>query len=252
MDFDRHPLKKCLTIIGCVFSIPDQTLSTGYHFHDINFLICARIFGNLQMISNRQNIINATDRLLQTHGLARLTTREMAREAKVAEGLIYHYFKDKAELIFEVIETRVRETKNYMQNLPLEVGKSTLSKNLENVLLSVYQAHYEITPIINTVFADHKLRLRLQEIVKERNMGPQFAIEGLDVYLAAEQRLGRLSDAIETGVLAKCLWMLSIQSAMLDRWMGNKYDQSKISREIRDYLQTLMKGFEPCQKLKKK
>jgi len=46
--------------------------------------------------------------------------------------------------------------------------------------------------------------------------------------------------------------MLSIQSAMLDRRMGNKYDQSKISREIRDYLQTLMKGFEPCQKLKKK
>jgi len=83
-------------------------------------------------------------------------------------------------------------------------------------------------------------------------MGPQFAIEGLDVYLAAEQRLGRLSDAIETGVLAKCLWMLSIQSAMLDRWMGNKYDQIKIGREIRDYLQTLMKGFEPRQKLKKK
>jgi len=60
---------------------------------------------------------------LQTHGLARLTTRDIAREAKVAEGLIYHHFKDKAELIFEIIETRVRETKNYMQNLPLEVGK---------------------------------------------------------------------------------------------------------------------------------
>jgi AcrR family transcriptional regulator len=204
------------------------------------------------MSDNRQNIIDATDQLLQTHGLARLTTREIARVAKVAEGLIYHHFKDKAELIFEVIETRVRETKNVMQNLPLEVGRSTLSKNLEDVLLLVYHDHYEMTPIINTVFADQKLRVRLQEIVKERNMGPQYALEGLNVYLAAEQRMGRLSDAVETKVLAKCLWMISIQSAMLDRWMGNECDENRVIREIRDYVQTMMTGFEPRPKTKEK
>ena len=197
------------------------------------------------MNDNRQNIIDATERLLQTHGLARLTTRAIAREAKVAEGLIYHHFKDKAELIFEVVETRVREAKNIMQNLPLEVGKSTLLKNLEGVLLSVYHAHYEITPIINSIFADQKLRVRLQEIVKERNMGPQYAIEGLDVYLAAEQRLGRLSDAVDTRVLAKCLWMISIQSAMLDRWMGNENDSKRVRQEIHDYVKMLMTGIEP-------
>jgi AcrR family transcriptional regulator len=204
------------------------------------------------MSDNRQNIIDATDRLLRTHGLARLTTREIAREAKVAEGLIYHHFRDKAELIFEVIETRVRETRNYMQNLPLEVGKNTLSKNLEDVLLSVYHAHYEITPIINTVFADQKLAVRLQEIVKERHMGPQYALEGLNVYLAAEQRLGRLSDAAETDVISKCLWMISIQSAMLDRWMGNETDEVSARREIRKCVQTLMTGFEPRPKTKEK
>lgn len=194
---------------------------------------------------NRQNIINSTERLLQTHGLARLTTREIAHEAGVAEGLIYHHFKDKAELIFESILIRVSETKDVMQNLPLEVGKHTLLKNLEDVLLSVYHAHYEITPIMNTVFADQKLRVRLQEIVKERNMGPRYAIEGLDVYLAAEQRLGRLSNTVDTGVLAKCLWMISIQSAMLDRWMGNESDEIHVRREIRDYVKILMTGFEP-------
>ncbi len=139
-----------------------------------------------------------------------------------------------------------------MRNLPLEVGKSTLLKNLEGVLLSVYHAHYEITPIINSIFADQKLRDRLQEIVKERNMGPQYAIEGLDVYLAAEQRLGRLSEAIDTKVLAKCLWMLSIQSAMLDRWMGKENDTRRVRQEIRDYLKTLMAGIEPRQGMKKK
>ena len=204
------------------------------------------------MNENRQNIICATERLLQTRGLARLTMREIAREAKVTEGLIYHHFKDKAELIFEVVETRVRETKNLMLNLPLELGKSTLLKNLENVLLSVYHAHYEITPIICSMFADQKLHVRIKEIVKERNVGPQYAIEGLDVYLAAEQRLGRLSDAVDTNTLATCLWMISTQSAMLDRLLGNNPDETHISREIRNYLQTLMTGFEPRPKTRKK
>lgn len=204
------------------------------------------------MIDNRQNIINATDRLLQTRGLARLTTREIARKAKVAEGLIYHHFKDKAELIFEVVETRVRETKNLMLNLPLELGKSTLLKNLEDVLLSVYYAQYEITPIICSMFADQKLHGRLKEIVKERNVGPQYAIEGLDVYLAAEQRLGRLSDAVDTNTLATCLWMISTQSAMHDRLLGNQPDQTHISRTIHNNLQTLMIGFEPRPKTLKK
>ena len=204
------------------------------------------------MNDNRQNIIDATERLLQTHGLARLTTRAIAREAKVAEGLIYHHFKDKAELIFEVVETRVRETKNIMQNLPLEVGKSTLLKNLEGVLLAIYHAHYEITLIINSIFADQKLRDRLQEIVRERNMGPQYAIEGLDVYLAAEQRLGRISDAVDTGVLAKCLWMISIQSAMLDRWMGNENNKRRVHQEIHDYVKMMMTGIEPRQEMKEK
>lgn len=203
-------------------------------------------------MDNRQNIINATDRLLQTHGLARLTTNKIAREAKVAEGLIYHHFKDKAELIFEAVETRVRETRNLMQNLPLEVGKRTLLENLENILCAVYHAHYEITPIICSIFADQHLHLRIKEIIEEREIGPRYAIEGLEVYLSAEQRLGRLSDAIDTGVLAKCLWMISIQSAMLDRWTGNEVDEASVSAEIRKYIQTLMTGFAPRPKPKKR
>ena len=73
------------------------------------------------MIENRQNIISATERLFQTHGLARLTTREIAREAGVAEGLIYHHFKDKAELIHEVVEQSMHDVKDVLQNLPLKV-----------------------------------------------------------------------------------------------------------------------------------
>jgi AcrR family transcriptional regulator len=115
------------------------------------------------MIDNRQNIINATAGLLQTKGLARLTTREIARKAKVAEGLIYHHFKDKAELIHEVVEQRMHDVKNVLQSLPLQVGLRTLSENLEEVLSVVYRSHHEIVPIVCSVFADHQLRARMRQ-----------------------------------------------------------------------------------------
>lgn len=197
------------------------------------------------MNENRQNIICATERLLQTRGLARLTTREIAREAGVAEGLIYHHFKDKAELILEVVEQRVHDVRNVLQNLPLKVGLSTLSENLEEVLQAIYHSHFEIVPIICSVFADHQLRTRMQEIMKERAIGPQYAIEGLALYLAAEQRLGRIKDNIIPKTAAKCLWMISVQTAMDDQLMKQKQDAASIRQEIRQVVQTLMAGLEP-------
>jgi AcrR family transcriptional regulator len=197
------------------------------------------------MNESRQNIICATERLLQTHGLARLTTREIAREAGVAEGLIYHHFKDKAELIHEVVEKRVHDVKDVLQSLPLKVGLSTLSENLEEVLHVVYQSHYEIVPIICSVFADHQLRARMQEIMKEREVGPQHAIEGLALYLAAEQRLGRIADNIIPNTAAKCLWMISLQTAMDDQLMEQKSDAARNRREIRQVVQTMMAGLAP-------
>ena len=197
------------------------------------------------MIDNRQNIINATARLLQTQGLARLTTREIARKAKVAEGLIYHHFKDKAELIYEVVEQLMLDAKNVLQNLPLQVGLRTLSENLEEVLSVVYRSHYEIVPIVCSVFADHKLRARIREIMKEREIGPQNAINWLAVYLAAEQRLGRMADNIIPEIAAKCLWMISIQKAMDDQLIEQKPNAARICQEIHQYVQTMMAGLEP-------
>jgi AcrR family transcriptional regulator len=197
------------------------------------------------MNENRQNIICATEHLLQTHGLARLTTRKIARKAGVAEGLIYHHFKDKAELIYEVVEQRMSDAKNVLQSLPLKVGLRTLSENLEAVLSALYHSHYEIVPIICSVFADNQLRARMQAIMKEREIDPQQAIGELAAYLAAEQRLGRVAGSVIPQAAAKCLWMISIQTAMDDQLMEQKPSAARIRKDISQYVQTMMAGLEP-------
>lgn len=197
------------------------------------------------MSDNRQNIIDATQRLLQTHGLARLTTRDIAREARVAEGLIYHHFKDKAELIFEAVQIMMEDTKNVLQNLPLQVGTRALSDILEDALCTIYRTHYEGVFIICSIFSDIHLHKRMQEIMKERNIGPRSKIEGLSVFLEAEQRLGRLSKNIDPQAAARCLWLITIQLAMENRLTGRNPDETQVRKEFRNYMQTLMNGLAP-------
>jgi AcrR family transcriptional regulator len=204
------------------------------------------------MNETRQNIICATERLLRTHGLIRLTTRAIAHEAGVADGLIYHHFKDKAEVIHEVIEQRMHGAKDVLQSLPLQVGQRTVTENLEDVLQVIYQSHYETAPLVYSIFADHQLRTRLQEIIKERDIGPQHAIKGLALYLAAEQRLGRVAQNIIPQSAAKCLWMISVQMTMYDHLMGQEVDADRILQEIHQVIQTLVVGFTPRVPEKKK
>ena len=203
------------------------------------------------MSDNRQNIIEATQRLLQTHGLARLTTRVIAREAKVAEGLIYHHFKDKAELVFEVVEAMMSETKNVLQNFPLQVGKRTLPDIMEDALYTIYRSHYDGIIIICSIFSDNQLRARIQEIMQERNIGPKSNIEGMRAFLEAEQRLGRLSSDIDPQIVARCLWLIIIQWAMEDQLLGRKPDEAQVRKELQTYVQTLMTGFAPRQPIDK-
>ncbi len=197
------------------------------------------------MSDNRQNIIEATQRLLESLGLAQLTTRDIAREAKVAEGLIYHHFKDKAELVFEVVQTMMVETKNVLQNFPLQVGKRDLLKIMEDALYTIYRSHYEGVLIIYSIFSDNQLRRRMQEILQERNIGPRSKIEGMRVFLEAEQRLERLAKDVDPQILARCLWLITIQLAMEDQLTGRKIDEAQVRKELRGYLQLLMNGCAP-------
>jgi len=86
------------------------------------------------------------------------------------------------------------------------------------------------------------------EIMQERGIGPQHTIQGLIVYLAAEQRMGRLSDAVDAQTIAKCLLFISMQAATNDRLMELTTDKEHIRREIHGYVQILMTGLSPFTK----
>lgn len=54
----------------------------------------------------REQIIDAAIRVFSEKGFARATNKDIAREAGITTGLIYHYFNSKEDLLSAVIEQR--------------------------------------------------------------------------------------------------------------------------------------------------
>jgi AcrR family transcriptional regulator len=196
------------------------------------------------MNETQKKLIRVTEQLLESNGVARITTRMIAHEAGVAEGLIYHYFKDKAELIHAVIEQRINDVREAVEKLPSQVGLKTVAENLKKVMMITYNVQYRITPVMTSVFADHNIRERMREIMDMRQIGPGKEIEGIAVYLSAEQRLGRITHDIKPVAAAKLLLGHSFRSGMHDCFLGLDPDRSEAKDELNDVIRTLMKGLE--------
>ncbi|WP_370598272.1 TetR/AcrR family transcriptional regulator [Plesiomonas shigelloides] len=54
------------------------------------------------MLDTRQQILQATEVVLATHGFQGLSMHKVAREAGIATGTIYCHFKDKEDLLVQL------------------------------------------------------------------------------------------------------------------------------------------------------
>jgi len=197
------------------------------------------------MNETRKKLIEAADKLLQETGFARATTREIARQAGVSEGLLYHHFKDKAELIHEVVIHRLRNFHEVLETLPFLVGQHTVAENLTQVLERAYDAQSQITVIVCGVFSDHQLRTRTREIIRKGPFGPNRPVDVLADYLAAEQKQGRIAADIVPHSAARLLFASGFTWALIDQFIGNEIDRNEKLLEVRETVRTILSGLNP-------
>jgi len=193
----------------------------------------------------RQNVIDATERLLRTHGLARVTTRAIAREAGVAEGSLYHHFSDKAELLHAVVQYCMGDFRDALESLPLRVGQYTVRENLEHTLQAAFDFQFKIIPITCSLFADHALLARMREILSKHCIGPARSVEALAVYLQAEQRLGRVAAEISAQSAAELLLASSFHGALFDQFLARQVGPDTVRLRIHETVRTLLAGLAP-------
>ncbi|MFJ7929079.1 TetR/AcrR family transcriptional regulator [Peribacillus sp. NPDC096448] len=86
----------------------------------------------LQAMKTKNNLIDAALVIFSKKGYSASTTKDIAKEANVTDGLIYHYFKSKEDLLWAVID---RHTLNHeLSNMTTDVGTN---EPLEEILIRI-------------------------------------------------------------------------------------------------------------------
>ena len=137
----------------------------------------------------REQIIDAAMRVFAQKGFTRATNKDIAREAGITAGLIYHYFESKEAVLKAIIDTRS----------PLKVVKSMPEQAL--ALAPEVFLRLLVGQILGIVESDdfvRLLRVFLPEVIHNPEVSPlgvsvlQEAIQFLAGYLANKMASGEL------------------------------------------------------------
>jgi len=166
-------------------------------------------------VETRERILAAAERVMREHGLARATTKEIARAAGVSEGTLYNHFANKEELFLCVLREQLPGFIAAVVALPRRAGTGTVRGNLIEVARSALAFYTESVPLGTSVHTEPARLARLREETAKRNVGPQKANESVAAYLRAEQELGRVPADVNPEAAADLLLGACFQRAYL-------------------------------------
>ncbi len=153
----------------------------------------------------RARIVDAAHELMLSLGLARTTTKEIARAAGCSEAALYKNFASKEELFVIVLNERLPKLNPLLISLIDEPGERTVEENLTEIAHRAADFYAQTFPIAASLYAEPRLKARHEEAMREMGTGPHKPIEGLDAYLRTEQRAGRVSAGADTYAAASLL-----------------------------------------------
>jgi AcrR family transcriptional regulator len=182
---------------------------------------------------------------MRKQGLARITTRSIAREAGLAEGTLYNHFREKDEIFIAVLARNVAPLVHVLHDLPLRVGQATVLENLQPVADAAVSFHIKIAPLTCSLLADQKLLAGTRRIMQERHIGPQRSSEALAAYVAAEQRLGRIAATVEATAVADLILGASFQMSVLEHFWGRRPVEKQLQARMRRAVKALISGLKP-------
>ncbi|MEV0154445.1 helix-turn-helix domain-containing protein [Micromonospora sp. NPDC050686] len=158
--------------------------------------------------SLRAHLIAAAGRLVARRGTAGLTVRDIAREAGVADGVLYNHFADKEELVAYALDAHLRAVEAGQRAVPPRAGERTVEVNLRAYVDRALALHAAILPAFAGLTTQPKLLARLRDLPTPLGGGHWLRGELAD-YVRAERGLGRVAataspEAVATLVVGVC------------------------------------------------
>lgn len=157
-------------------------------------------------------LIATAARLIGQRGATGLSVRDIAREAQVADGVLYNYFEDKEDLLAQALLAHVGTVMASVSRMP-EPGTGTVPENLRLFIGGGIDVLAQVMPAFAGLLAQPKVLSRFHAMVggdqafgvaadraeadRDPGPGPSGLPEILTRYLRAEQRLGRIDEAAD-------------------------------------------------------
>lgn len=161
----------------------------------------------------REQILDAALRVFAQKGVTRATNQDIAREAGITSGLIYHYFQNKGALLTAILEERAPPSQ-----LIRSIPPQALTLPPESFLRLVVQ---QALALMEEERFAQIIRVFLPEVIQNPAVSGsvittvQRAVGFLGNYLAAKMESGELRSA-DAGLIAQVL-VGSVMAFMLRR-----------------------------------
>ncbi|WP_158271289.1 TetR/AcrR family transcriptional regulator [Nocardia sp. MDA0666] len=140
----------------------------------------------------REAVIAAAQEVLTTSGVARLTTKEIATRAGVAESSIFYHFGDRTGLLQAVIQHHLRPLKDMLADPPHSVDEAEspdLRTDLVRLVIVLEDFFRAALPVIAAIESDAELRAVYSERSRDFDLGPHRALDVVIGHLSARHRI---------------------------------------------------------------
>lgn len=184
-------------------------------------------------LETKNKLIDAALRTFSRKGFKESTTKDIAKEAGVTDGLIYHYFQSKEDLLWAIFDkyTLLHSLEETVSRLD---SNQPLEHNLTIYFQSLFRTLDESQDLIVMCFGEAQrnddIRRKIQEIIGR-------GAELLVTFLEPKVRIGRreLSIAVRNLQTAMVFHFLTV-----DRFMeGGKARQEYIEISVRQLLKII-------------
>jgi AcrR family transcriptional regulator len=197
------------------------------------------------MNNTREAILDAAAYVMRTRGLARATTKEIARASGFSEAALYKHFTDKEDLFLAVLGERMGSLGTLREALAAAPGSGTVRGNLLAVTVAAATYYLESFPINASIFAEQSLLIAHREALYRRNAGPHHIQDALVKYLRAEQALGRIKRTADPTATSAALLGACLQQAFLSTFAGHRPTAPEIDAVAADVVAVLLSGVLP-------
>jgi AcrR family transcriptional regulator len=163
----------------------------------------------------REAILTAALDLIADRGLARLTTREVARRAGVSEASVFYHFGDKIGLLQAVTLAGLEPLKSLDPGIVTGHSGRPLKETLLRIGTALESFFDRALPVLEAVQADADLRTDFAQRLHDQDLGPHRGVRFLRAHLDSMAGAGRVRADADTEAAA----LLLVGACFLRSWL---------------------------------